>query len=401
MKTSVITFKKIGTDFPSDYIKNAIEEICSCGMDVATFSVMADDDAAAFRRRLSEERNTADNLIVLVPYDISFDIKSEIAEEMNTDLTENETAKEIVLARGEEMFEEYSENYYSLPSDATIIPNDNGAFQGFMSEDDEFTLVVLPQDFSELKPMISGYVLPYFDKKYKAETDKFVFKYLGDGAVLKNALLKAEDLYGKPLKKSVRGRYDDYLCNVIFGGADEKKENEVKRFLAETLGDGMYAQFDTTLGERLFDLLKLRSKRISVAESFTGGRVVSALIANSGASEFVTEGIVAYSNLSKMKRLDVKKEELAEFGAVSSRVAYKMAVGLLLTGECDLAISTTGIAGPKSDDTDKPVGLNYIGVGTKDGVHVYKFEFKGTREEITETAKNHALFLAIKKLKNI
>jgi nicotinamide-nucleotide amidase len=78
-----------------------------------------------------------------------------------------------------------------------------------------------------------------------------------------------------------------------------------------------------------------------------------------------------------------------------------MSAGLIKTGNCDVAISTTGIAGPKSDDTKKPVGLCYIGVGMKDGVHTYKLNLTGTREEITETAKNTALFLAIKKLKNI
>ena len=96
-------------------------------------------------------------------------------------------------------------------------------------------------------------------------------------------------------------------------------------------------------------------------------------------------------------------EEKAIFtqGAVSSTVAYQMAAGLLKSGRCDVAIATTGIAGPNSDGTDKPVGLGYIAVGMKDGVHTYRYNFSGSREEIMETAKNTALFLAIKKLKNV
>ena len=95
-----------------------------------------------------------------------------------------------------------------------------------------------------------------------------------------------------------------------------------------------------------------------------------------------------------------KNEDLKAQGAVSAVVAYQMAVGLLKEG-ADIAVSTTGIAGPKSDDTDKPVGLCYIAVGMKDGVHTYRYKLSGTREEITETAKNTALFLAIKKLKSL
>ena len=97
----------------------------------------------------------------------------------------------------------------------------------------------------------------------------------------------------------------------------------------------------------------------------------------------------------------MREKDLSSEGAVSSVVAYQMAAGLLKDGDCDIAISTTGIAGPKSDDTDKPVGLCYIAVGMKNGVHTYRYRLSGTREQITETAKNTALFLAIKKLKNI
>ena len=171
------------------------------------------------------------------------------------------------------------------------------------------------------------------------------------------------------------------------------------RFLIQELKENIYAEFDTSLSERVFDLLKLKKLKLSVAESFTAGRVASAIISNSGASEFVHEGIVSYSNQSKLSRLNVDKGDLIKNGAVSSVVAYHMAVGLLKTGECDVAISTTGIAGPKSDNTEKPVGLCYIAIGMKDGVHTYKYNLSGNREEITETAKNTALFLTIKKLK--
>ena len=102
-----------------------------------------------------------------------------------------------------------------------------------------------------------------------------------------------------------------------------------------------------------------------------------------------------------MKRLGVLDSDLKKHGAVSSVVAYQMCAGLLKGGGCDVAIATTGIAGPNSDDTKKPVGLCYIAVGMRDGVHTYRFNLSGSREKITETAKNTALFLAIKKLKNI
>ena len=73
--------------------------------------------------------------------------------------------------------------------------------------------------------------------------------------------------------------------------------------------------------------------------------------------------------------------------------------GLLATGKCRLAVATTGIAGPKSDNTAKPVGLAYIAAGTRDNLKVYKFNYVGDRERITRTAINDALFLAYRALK--
>ena len=88
-------------------------------------------------------------------------------------------------------------------------------------------------------------------------------------------------------------------------------------------------------------------------------------------------------------------------GAVSDETAYEMATGLIAAGDCDISIATTGLAGPKSDRTELPVGLCYIAVGLKEKVYVYRYRFEGTREEITETAINYALFLAYRQLKNI
>jgi nicotinamide-nucleotide amidase len=248
--------------------------------------------------------------------------------------------------------------------------------------------------------MSNGYVLPYFENKFNVKSKRLILKYFGDLKKLNEVLKSAKD--GKEgIQFNVTTLNGDTTVDLLFDGDMENVSRDFVREVVENLKENIYAEFDTTLGERLFDLLKLRKVKLSVAESFTGGRVVSELIKNSGASEFIDEGVVTYSNQSKMKRLSVKKIDLDTSGAVSSIVAYQMAVGLLNGGECDLAIATTGIAGPKSDNTEKPVGLCYIAVGMRDGVHTYRYVFKGDREEITETAKNTALFLAIKKLKNM
>ena len=128
---------------------------------------------------------------------------------------------------------------------------------------------------------------------------------------------------------------------------------------------------------------------------------MSSIIENPGASEVVKEGVVSYSNQSKIMRLGVSERDIKTLGAASSEVAYEMAAGLLKTSGCDLAIATTGLAGPDTDESGNPVGLCFIAVGMKDGVHTYKYRLKGTREEITEFCKNAAMFLAVKRIRKL
>ena len=198
----------------------------------------------------------------------------------------------------------------------------------------------------------------------------------------------------------LRESFGDLTIEIVNDGTTEESTyQKAYRELVIALNDYIYALEDISLCERLFQLLKLRKTTVSVAESFTGGGISKRLVEISGISEVYFEGLNTYSNKSKIERLGVKEETLEAYGAVSAQTAYEMAYGLLKTGNCNLAIATTGIAGPKSDGTKKPVGLLYIAVGNEEHISVYEYNLKGSRQSITETAINIALFLAFKKIK--
>lgn len=199
---------------------------------------------------------------------------------------------------------------------------------------------------------------------------------------------------------NVTDSFSDCTIEIVYPESLSKTQHDlVVRTILGALNDNVYAIENLSLEERLFQLLQLRRMTVSVAESFTGGGVSKRLVSVSGISEVFFEGINTYSNESKMKRLGVTELTLKQHGAVSENTAYEMAEGLLKTGDCDVAIATTGIAGPKSDSTSKPVGLIYIAVGTEESISVYKYNLNGNRKTITETAINLALFHAFKKLK--
>ena len=400
MKTALVFFRSVERDFDGEYYEGVINAFRNGGVEINTVEILARNDERAFRRRIDEFKDLMDNLIIVDGEDRDFDLKEIIAEKFATALVENENARIFLDAVGKNDGVHYADEYAQLPLEATVIPNIKGAYQGFILDTNDLTVVLLPEEYAQLKPMCDKYVLPYLENKYGVKNKRLILKYFGDVPALDDVLSQAEVLY-EGLNCNITRKNGDVTVDLLFcEDCNEKSRQEVVRFIISKLKENIYAEFDTTLGERLFDLLKLKKVKISVAESFTGGRVVSEIIKNPGASEFVNEGAVTYSNESKIKRLGVVKADLEKHGAVSSVVAYQMAAGLLRNG-CDVAVATTGIAGPKSDDTQKPVGLCYIAVGMKDGVHTYKFNLTGNREEITETAKNTALFLAIKKLKGI
>lgn len=178
----------------------------------------------------------------------------------------------------------------------------------------------------------------------------------------------------------------------------KRSVDEAVRVLSTELNDYVYSHEDESIQERLFTVLKLHRMKLSTAESFTGGGVGYAVVENAGASKVFFEGINAYSNEAKMARLNVSDYTLKKFGAVSNETAYEMAAGLLKEGKCDLAVATTGIAGPDADGTDKPVGLCYIAVGTMERVRVFRFLLDGDREAVAKRAINLALFLAYKEV---
>lgn len=147
--------------------------------------------------------------------------------------------------------------------------------------------------------------------------------------------------------------------------------------------------------EKLIAQLKEKSLKISVAESCTGGMISSKLVGISGASQVFYEGVVTYSNESKVDRLKVSKETIEKYGVVSYKIAEEMVRGLTT----EVGISTTGVAGPDGGTVKNPVGTVYVGVRYFDEIRVEKYFFQGTREEIREKATDKAIKLGLESIK--
>ena len=145
--------------------------------------------------------------------------------------------------------------------------------------------------------------------------------------------------------------------------------------------------------ERLYELLKAKGLTISVAESCTGGMISAELTAIPGSSKSYRGGAVVYSNELKHQLLGVPQEIFSSFGAVSAECATAMVDGAAEKFGAECAVAVTGIAGPASDDTKKPVGLVYIGVRAGEKRIVQEFHFTGDRHSVRERSCGSALLL--------
>ena len=133
---------------------------------------------------------------------------------------------------------------------------------------------------------------------------------------------------------------------------------------------------------------------ITSAESCTGGMIASSIVSISGSSAIFKSSVVTYSNDMKSKILNIPLKLITENGAVSNIIAYNMASNVLNVMNADISIAVTGIAGPSGGNIDKPVGLVYIGIGTKKNVITKKYLFKGNRLRIRQQTTLEALKLS-------
>ena len=143
--------------------------------------------------------------------------------------------------------------------------------------------------------------------------------------------------------------------------------------------------------EKISFILKDKKLKIASAESCSGGLIAHSLTNISGSSEYFDSAVVSYSNEAKMGFLEVPRNILEKYGAVSKEVAKLMAEGIKKKSNVDIGISTTGIAGPTGGTKEKPVGLVYIGLSTNEGTIVKKFQFSGNRLENKESTCDAAL----------
>lgn len=150
-----------------------------------------------------------------------------------------------------------------------------------------------------------------------------------------------------------------------------------------------------TLEAKLVTRLAETGWKIATAESCTGGLIGATIVNVPGASDVFEQGLITYSNEAKVRLLGVNQATLSAHGAVSRETAGEMALGAARSASSEVALSSTGIAGPGGGTPEKPVGLVYLACYVCGRVTVRCCHFQGSRDEIRRSAVQSSLELAL------
>lgn len=386
------------------------EELANAGVNVLYQSVVGDNPES-----LKEVFNTAlnrTNLVILTgglgptPDDLTketvFDALGLQSEFIGA---EYDKILEYFAHKGKEC-PESNKKQACFPKEAIILKNSNGTAPGCILPLDSKTVVILPGPPKELKPMFLDSVKPYLKEKTGSIIFSRTLKLFGIGE--SEASEKIADLLdGENPTAAFYAKTGRVEIRVTAKGTSENQAEllvlSLIHKIENKLGDYIYGYDNDTLQSVAVGLLKKYNKTVATAESITGGLISKKITDVSGASQVFESGFCTYSNAAKANYLKVNKKTLKVSSAISGEVAELMAEGAMKQDGADYGVSATGLAGPASDESGKPVGTVYIAVSHKNGTAVKKLflsrGIENDREYIRELTSMHALSLLIKVIK--
>lgn len=322
-------------------------------------------------------------------------------KKLSIDETALHRIEEYFLKRGINVNEGNRKQAY-VPESSIVLQNDHGTAPGIILENNGKTLILLPGPPMEMKPMFENSVAPYLAERSSCIIASRILRIFGIGeghmAELIDDIITAQSNptvapYAKEgevtLRITAKAESSEEAAQMI-----SKMEGKLHTRLAEYI----YGTGETSLEEVVGELLVSRGLTIATAESCTGGLLAGHLINYAGISSAFLDGVVCYSNESKVSRLGVKKETLERYGAVSCETAAEMAQGAANTAGARIGISTTGIAGPSGGSEEKPVGMVFLGLYFDGIVKTKQLQLSGSRSKIRGQAVREALNLIRKEI---
>ena len=286
-----------------------------------------------------------------------------------------------------------------MPENATILFNKMGTAPGMWFEHEGTVFVSMPGVPYEMKYLMEYQVMPKLQENFPSKT--IIHRTILTAGEGESRIARRIESVEANLPEHIKLAFLPNLGNVrlrLSGtGDDEEKlakeiDAEVKKIEA-IIPELIFGYGKDTLHAAVGRMLKERDMTVATAESCTGGFVAHRLTSIPGSSAYYWGSVVAYDNSVKMNQLGVQEETLKAHGAVSEATVKEMVVGATKLLGTDIAVATSGIAGPGGGTPDKPVGTVWLAVGNADRVKTKLLKAGKDRVKNIEYSSVYALNL--------
>ena len=399
----------VGTELLLGNIANTDAQMLSqglseLGLNVYYHTVVGDNPQRA-REAVALARSRADIIITTGGLGPTCDdlTKNVLAEAFGKKLVFDEASaqriRELFLHRGRPMTDNQLLQAM-LPEGCTVLANDWGTAPGCAFEADGVHVIMLPGPPSECRPMFYHRAVPYLRALSEGVIASHTLKLFGIGeGAMEDRLRDRMNAMSNPTLAPYAKEGECELRVTAKAATDEEAQALLQptvEFVKEMFGDLVYGVDVPSLEAVVKDLLAEKGLTLGTAESCTGGMLAKRITDVPGASRVFMGGIVSYTNEVKHNVLGVPAEMLEEFGAVSAPVAAAMAEGARKALGCDIALSSTGVAGPDRDDRGNEVGTMFVAIAAPDGTHVRELRLsaRATRERLRILTAHNAFDLA-------
>ncbi len=403
----------VGNELLTGLIENSntgflARRLWSSGISVREACVVADDQSA-IREALERARRESDLVIITGGLGPTEDDRTReaVADILDLPLVLNqewlEKMDQFFTNRGVKMPVNNLKQALVLEG-STLLENHRGTAPGAIVESEGKLIVLLPGPPHELQEMFDQQVQPYLVKKNQTRlTAVKTLKCIGIGESMLEEKIKAlGDWELPPISYVSRG----FEVDLQLKGSGEGEEasiaiDKAEQRLRSLLGDHIYGSNGDTLAGLVAALLTERKLTLSLAESCSGGLLSDIITDIPGSSKFYRGGLIPYNAELKTELLGIKRELLEKEGEVSELTARAMADRIKILFKTDFSIGITGIAGPESDPTGKPVGLVYIAIAGPDILESRQLTLGGGRRAVKERTAQVALDMLRKELRKI
>ncbi len=337
--------------------------------------------------------------------------KHTLCEFMGDTLVENP----LVLAHVEDLFKNYIATPISdlnrrqslVPSRAEVLHNAYGTAPGMWIREGDCVYVSLPGVPFEMKNILTEVVIPRIVVEYKRPyiLHRTIITYgLGESA-LSERIADWEDALPPYIKLAYLPNLGRVRLRLTAKGVDRKllesSVTEAVEKLNGLIGDLVYGiENEEDIESVIARLLTAKHLTLAAAESFTGGKIAARITSIPGASAHFLGSVVSYATRIKEEVLGVPKSLLESYSVVSEEVAKSMARNVREMMHADIAVATTGNAGPSKGDSDAEIGTVYIAIASSRGVYAERFTMGNHRTRIVRKSVNKAFEMLHKEILN-